>query len=201
MSHVTAKRLFDVAVTLAVAPLAIVVGGVFAALLAVELRGSPWFTQTRIGLNGRPFTIHKLRTMRHARAGEEPRYAIEDWSTFVFTPPGRRDPRIGRIGALARKTSIDELPNLINVLKGEMSLVGPRPELPEIVAQYPDAYHRRHEVLPGIAGLAQIQGRSNLTYDETVSYDLAYVDRHSLRSDIHILLRTVLVVLSGSGAR
>ncbi|MCL6646548.1 MAG: sugar transferase, partial [Dehalococcoidia bacterium] len=93
------------------------------------------------------------------------------------------------------------LPQLINVLKGEMSLVGPRPEIPQIVAQYPAHYHRRHDVLPGIAGLAQLNGRSDLTYDETITYDLAYVDNHSLRGDIAILLKTLLAVLKGSGAR
>jgi len=196
-----AKRVFDIALTVVTAPIWVVVTAVMAVALAVELRGNPFFVQERVGLHGRPFKMFKLRTMRHPRPGEEDHYNVENFDEFVFAPADRPNPRITRLGALARKTSIDELPNLINVLKGEMSLVGPRPEIPEIVAQYPEAYHRRHEVLPGIAGLAQASGRSDLTYDETATYDLRYVDTHSLKEDIHILLNTALSVVRGSGAR
>lgn len=195
------KRVFDVALTLLAAPMVVPVVAVMALVLAIELRGNPIFLQERIGLHGRPFTMYKLRTMRHARPGELPVRKVDDFATFVFSPKGDRDPRLTRWGSFARKTSIDELPNLLNVLKGEMSLVGPRPELPEIVAQYPERYHRRHDVLPGIAGLAQVNGRSDLTYEEIATYDLTYVEHHSVLSDIHILLRTALVVLRGSGAR
>lgn len=196
-----AKRAFDVVLTLLVAPVALVLTAAMAAILTVELRGSPFFVQERVGLHGRIFRMYKLRTMRHARPGEQPTYAVGDWKTFVFTPPNQRDPRLTRWGAFARKTSLDELPNLVNVLAGEMSLVGPRPELPEIVAQYPPEYHRRHTVRPGIAGLAQVCGRSDLTYDEIVTYDLQYVDHHSVLTDIQILWKTVRVVARGSGAR
>lgn len=195
------KRVFDVGFTVVTAPLWLPVLCVAAAALAVELRGNPFFVQERIGLYGRPFRMWKLRTMRHARPGEDDRYQVEDFSTFVFAPADKPNPRITRLGAFARKTSLDELPNLVNVLRGEMSLVGPRPEIPEIVAQYPDSYHRRHDVLPGIAGLAQVSGRSDLTYEETASYDLAYVENHSLMGDIHILVKTALSVARGSGAR
>ena len=195
------KNLFDTAVTVAVAPFAFAVVVVMAVILAIDLRGNPFFLQTRIGKHGRPFTMHKLRTMRHAAPGGKPSYQIDDWKTYVFSPPGQRDPRVTRWGEFARKTSIDELPQLLNVFKGEMSIVGPRPELPEIVAQYPAEYHRRHDVLPGIAGLAQVSGRSNLTYDEIVTHDLAYVDSHSVMTDIHILLRTLAMVFTREGAR
>ena len=195
------KRLFDVTLVLVTAPVWVPIMLLAALLLAIDLGGNPFFRQQRIGLHGRPFTMYKLRTMRHARPGKEDRYVIDDFRTFVFSPPDKPNPRITRLGAFFRKTSIDELPNLINVLKGEMSLVGPRPEIPQIVAQYPAHYHRRHDVLPGIAGLAQLNGRSDLTYDETITYDLAYVDNHSLRGDIAILLKTLLAVLKGSGAR
>ena len=195
------KRIFDLTLTLLGAPVAMLVAGLMALLLAIELRGNPIFVQERIGLHGRPFRMYKLRTMRHPRPGEPGPHVIDDWNTFVFSPPGRRDPRLTRLGAIARKTSIDELPNLLNVLKGEMSLVGPRPELPEIVSQYPDHYHKRHDVLPGIAGLAQAKGRSDLTYDEIISYDLAYVADHSVLTDVHILWQTFLTVLRGAGAR
>ena len=195
------KRIMDVALTLLTAPVWVVVMVIAAAALAIDLRGNPFFLQQRVGLHGRPFTMVKLRTMRHPRPGEEERYQVHDFKTFVFAPPDRPNPRITRVGAIARKTSIDELPNLFNVLKGEMSLVGPRPEIPEIVSQYPPEYHRRHDVLPGIAGLAQANGRSDLTYDETVTYDLRYVDNHSVLTDLSILIRTLLRAIQGSGAR
>jgi lipopolysaccharide/colanic/teichoic acid biosynthesis glycosyltransferase len=197
-----AKRWFDVAVTLLVAPLAAVVTGGMALALALELRGNPIFVQERIGLGGAPFRMYKLRTMRHADEGEAAKdYVVTDWKTYVFSPPGERDPRITRLGEFARKTSLDELPNLLNVLRGEMSLVGPRPEILELVAQYPPHYHRRHDVRPGIAGLAQVEGRSDLAYDDIMKYDLAYVDDHSLLRDIRILMKTARIVLAGAGAR
>jgi lipopolysaccharide/colanic/teichoic acid biosynthesis glycosyltransferase len=195
------KRAFDIVVTLLVAPFALAVTAVMAVVLAFDLPGNPIFVQTRIGLHGKPFSMYKLRTMRHLEPGQTEQHTVDDFNSYVFTPAGYRDPRITRWGAFARKTSIDELPNLVNVLKGDMSLVGPRPELPEIVAQYPGAYHSRHSVRPGIAGLAQVNGRSDLTYEEIATYDLAYVERHSVLSDIHILWRTVVVVLKGAGAR
>lgn len=195
------KRVLDVYITLVAAPFWVPLMSVAAVLLAFELRGNPFFIQERVGLHGRPFRMIKLRTMRHPRPGEEDHYVVQDFSEFVFAPPDRPNPRITRFGAIARKTSIDELPNLFNVLKGEMSLVGPRPEVPEIVAQYPEEYHRRHDVLPGIAGLAQMNGRSDLTYDETATYDLDYVDHHSVLTDIKILFGTALGVARGSGAR
>ncbi|MEP6870327.1 MAG: sugar transferase [Anaerolineaceae bacterium] len=195
------KRIFDVTLTLLSAPFALLLIAVMATVLACELRGWPFFAQERVGLNGRPFRMLKLRTMRYARPGEEPDWTIDDWDTFVFAPAYQRDPRITRWGAFARRTSVDELPNLWNVLKGEMSIVGPRPEIPEIVLQYPERYRRRHDVRPGIAGLAQVSGRSDLTYDEIATYDLAYVDRHSMLTDLQILWRTAGTVLRGSGAR
>lgn len=196
-----AKRVFDLGLTILTLPLWALAIALMAAILAVELRGNPFFVQERVGLHGRPFRMYKLRTMRYPRPGEEDHYQVQDFSSFVFAPPDRPNPRITRVGAFARKTSLDELPNLINVLLGEMSLVGPRPEIPEIVAQYPPEYHRRHDVLPGIAGLAQVNGRSDLTYDETATYDLDYVDNHSVLRDVQILLKTALSVARGSGAR
>lgn len=195
------KRVFDVALTILSLPLVMPIVAIMAAVLAVELRGNPFFLQERVGLNGRPFTMVKLRTMRHAAPGEGDSYVITDFNSFVFSPDGERNPRLTRWGAFARKTSIDELPNLWNVLKGEMSIVGPRPEIPEIVTQYPPSYHRRHAVLGGITGLAQINGRSDLTYDQSVQYDLAYVDDHSVSSDLHILWRTFAIVPTAVGAR
>jgi lipopolysaccharide/colanic/teichoic acid biosynthesis glycosyltransferase len=195
------KRAFDVILTLLTLPIWLPLAILTALALAIDLKGNPIFLQERIGLHGKPFTMYKLRTMRHPKPGEEDRYEVNDFSSFVFSPEGEPNPRITRVGGFARKTSLDELPNLINVLKGEMSIVGPRPELRAIVDQYPSDYHRRHDVRPGIAGLAQASGRSNLTYDETVTYDLQYVDNHSVLSDISILVKTALAVVTGAGAR
>jgi lipopolysaccharide/colanic/teichoic acid biosynthesis glycosyltransferase len=196
-----AKRFMDVFLTLLTAPLWVPVMLAMALALAVELRGNPFFIQQRVGLHGKNFRMLKLRTMRHPAPGEEDHYHVQDFSEFVFAPPDRPNPRITRLGSFARKTSLDELPNLFNVLLGDMSLVGPRPEIPEIVAQYPQEYHRRHDVLPGIAGLAQVNGRSDLTYDETATYDLEYVQNHSVLTDLNILVKTAVTVLRGSGAR
>jgi len=195
------KRAFDVAITLSIAPFALLICGVMALVLAFDLPGNPFFAQERVGLHGRRFTMYKLRTMRHARPGQQPERTVDDWQTYVFTPDGERDPRITRWGGFARNTSIDELPNLFNVLLGEMSLVGPRPELPEIVEQYPAEYHERHKVRPGIAGLAQVHGRSDLTYAEIASYDLQYIREQSFLLDLKILWQTVAIVFRGSGAR
>jgi lipopolysaccharide/colanic/teichoic acid biosynthesis glycosyltransferase len=195
------KRAFDIAATLLFAPLVIALITITAIALAIDLRGNPFFLQRRIGRHGRPFTMFKLRTMRHPRPGEQPNYHVDDWATFIFSPPGHHDPRTTRLGAFARSNSLDELPNLLNVILGQMSLVGPRPELPEIVAQYPERYHARHTVLPGITGLAQVHGRSDLTYEESASYDLEYVQAHTLMGDLRILLQTARLALTGKGAR
>lgn len=195
------KRALDVLLTIAVAPLAAIVVAGFAIVLAIELRGWPFFVQDRVGQGGKTFRMFKLRTMRHAAAGDEPTYDVEDWETYVFSPGGGQDPRVTRWGQFCRDKSIDELPNLWNVFAGEMSLVGPRPEIPELVAQYPPEFHRRHDVRPGITGLAQVNGRSDLTYSEIVTYDLRYVDNNSLFGDFQLLWRTAVVVLTGSGAR
>jgi lipopolysaccharide/colanic/teichoic acid biosynthesis glycosyltransferase len=195
------KRIFDVATVLITAPVTVPLTAAFALALAIELRGNPFFVQERVGLGGRRFPMYKLRTMRHAAPGETPTYEVADWEAFVFSPPDRPDPRITRLGAFLRKTSIDELPNLLNVLLGDMSLVGPRPEIPEIVEQYPSEFRRRHSVLPGIAGLAQVEGRSDLAYAEIMKYDLAYVDDHSFLGDLGILAKAAAAVARGSGAR
>ncbi|MFN0093729.1 MAG: sugar transferase [Dehalococcoidia bacterium] len=195
------KRAFDAGVTLAVAPFSLIVTLAMAIALAVELRGWPFFVQARVGLNETPFRMYKLRTMRHAKPGEEPARVVDDWEHYVFSPPGGVHPRITRLGGFARRTSLDELPNLLNVFLGQMSLVGPRPEIPEIVEQYPDAYRRRHSVRPGIAGLAQVRGRSDLPYDEIMKYDLAYVDDHSFLGDLRLLCETAQVVIRREGAR
>lgn len=188
------KRLFDLSLVLVTAPAWVPIMLLAALLLAIDLGGNPFFLQRRIGLHGRPFTMYKLRTMRHARPGNEDRYVIDDFRTFVFSPPDKPNPRITRLGAFFRKTSIDELPNLINVLKGEMSLVGPRPQYPSEVALYTEEQRRRLEVLPGITGLWQLADREGATFERWVAHDLAYIDHWSLALDLKILAYTALRV-------
>ncbi len=195
------KRFFDVTVVLLTAPLVLPVVALTAIALAVELRGNPFFLQTRIGRDGEPFTMYKLRTMRHAAPGETPNYLVDDWSTYIFSPPGVVDPRVTRVGAFARSRSLDELPNFLNVFKGDMSLVGPRPEIPQLVDQYPEEYLNRHKVAPGITGLAQVHGRADLTYAEIASYDLQYVQTHSFMGDLRLLGLTARLAITGEGAR
>ncbi len=173
-----------------------------AVALAVKLDtpGPAFFTQMRTGYKGRPFRMWKFRTMYHSPNGvhpESPR-VVNDFTDYYFYPPINRLTRVGRF---LRATSLDELPNLLNVIRGDMRLVGPRPEIPELVDQYPPEYHRRHDVKPGITGLAQVSGRGDLTYHETILYDLDYVRDHSFRRDLAILARTVPVVISRKGAR
>ena len=196
------KRTFDVVVSaaalLALAPVLALV----AVAVRLESRGPVLFRQQRVGKGGRLFAMLKFRTMRvdesEGAGARVPQ--VEDFSSYVFDPlyGGKR---YTRIGALLRKTSLDELPNLVNVLRGDMSIVGPRPEVPELVDQYPPQYRRRHDVRPGVTGLAQINGRGSLTYEEAMHYDLDYVDDHSFSRDLAILARTVPVVLSRKGAQ
>jgi lipopolysaccharide/colanic/teichoic acid biosynthesis glycosyltransferase len=171
-----------------------------ALIIKLDSRGPVIFAQKRVGYKGKPFTFYKYRTMSHEghRRYETPKLDAEHFKTFVFITPVSRLTRAGR---LLRATSLDELPNFWNVLKGDMRIVGPRPEIPELVSQYPPEYHRRHDVKPGITGLAQVSGRADLTYEETMTYDLDYVNNHSLRRDLAILAKTVPAVIARKGAR
>ena len=161
-----------------------------AAVVAIKLssRGPAFYRQRRSGLRGAPFDMLKLRTMvdgaEHVGAG-------------LAVNAG--DSRITRVGALLRRTSLDELPNLLNVLRGEMSLIGPRPTLPAQVDQYTERQRGRLEVKPGITGWAQVNGRASLPWSERIELDLYYVEHRSLALDLQILLRTPALVLGGGG--
>jgi lipopolysaccharide/colanic/teichoic acid biosynthesis glycosyltransferase len=182
------RRLFDVIVSAAALSLASPV--LLAAIVAIkrESRGPAIYRQRRSGLRGAPFEMLKLRTMvdgaEHIGAG----LAVD-----------AGDSRITRVGALLRRTSLDELPNLFNVLRGEMSLIGPRPTLPAQVAQYSARQRERLAVKPGITGWAQVNGRASLPWSERIELDLYYVEHRSLMLDVQILLRTPALVLAGSG--
>lgn len=161
-----------------------------------ESPGPAVYRQVRVGQDGRLFTMFKLRTMTTDRPVDLPLENDCDGPLFKM----RDDPRITRLGGLLRKYSLDELPQLVNVVLGQMRLVGPRPALPEEVAEYTEVVRRRLAVSPGVTGLWQVSGRSDLTWEETVRLDLHYVDNWSPWQDLSILCRTVVAVLGHRGA-
>lgn len=167
-----------------------------AVLIKLESPGPVFFSQPRTGRGGKPFGIFKFRSMR-ARPGVSASHSIDDIESFQFRPVGQKTV----IGRALRACSMDELGNLLNIVRGDMHLVGPRPDEPELVAQYLPEWHRRHDVKPGLTGLAQINGRTDLTYQEMMAYDLAYVAHHPFKRDIRIMLNTLAVVLRREGAR
>jgi lipopolysaccharide/colanic/teichoic acid biosynthesis glycosyltransferase len=183
-----ATRLLD----LTIAGVGLVVTAPLLAILMLairaESRGDPIYRQQRVGRNGVPFEMWKLRTMvdgaEHMGAGH-------------FLQAG--DARITKVGAFLRRTSLDELPNLVNVLRGEMSIVGPRPTVQWQVDRYTDHQRRRLEVRPGITGWAQVNGRAALPWDERIELDVWYVEHRSVLLDLRILARTIGVVLHGGG--
>jgi len=185
---VSLKRLLDLVVAVPVAA----VSAPFLALLALAVRlespGHPIYSQTRVGQDGELFSIYKLRTMVRGAEFTGAGLAIQE-----------DDERITRIGAFLRRTSLDELPNLWNVLRGEMSIVGPRPTLAVQVEQYTERQRGRLAVKPGITGWAQINGRASLPWPERIELDLWYVEHRSLRLDLEILARTTRMVLAGEG--
>ena len=182
------RRAFDVVVAgtalLAASPFLLL------AVVAVRLesRGSAIYRQRRVGQDGRPFDVLKLRTMvtgaEHMGAG----LAVSEGDT-----------RITRVGHLLRRTSLDEVPNLLNVLRGEMAIIGPRPTVPVQVDRYTDRQRGRLAIKPGITGWAQIHGRTELPWDERIELDLWYIEHRSWRLDLKILWRTARMVLGGEG--
>ncbi|MGA9876866.1 MAG: sugar transferase [Solirubrobacteraceae bacterium] len=161
-----------------------------AAALAVRLesRGHPIYRQRRVGKDGAPFDMLKLRTMVDGAESIGAGLAINE-----------NDPRITRVGALLRRTSLDELPNLLNVVRGDMSFIGPRPTIPVQVAQYTERQRQRLAIRPGITGWAQVNGRTALPWSERIELDLHYIEHRSPALDLRILWRTVAIVLGGSG--
>jgi lipopolysaccharide/colanic/teichoic acid biosynthesis glycosyltransferase len=182
------RRLIDILV--AAAALLVCAPLLALAMLAIRLEspGNVIYRQRRVGQGGRPFDLFKLRTMvdgaEHIGAG----LAID-----------AGDSRITHVGALLRRTSLDELPNLLNVLRGEMSLIGPRPTLPVQVEQYTERQRLRLAVKPGITGWAQVNGRASLPWSERIELDIYYVEHRSLALDLKILSRTPALVFAGAG--
>ena len=179
------KRLFDLALTVPALLLLSPVMGTVALLVRLNLGSPVVFRHQRPGIGGRPFILLKFRTMTNARDANGNLLPDEQ--------------RITRFGQKLRRTSLDELPELLNVLTGEMSLVGPRPLLMSYLEQYTREQMRRHDVLPGITGLAQVSGRNNLSWDEKFGLDVWYVDHCSLWLDIKLLVMTIRPVFGGKG--
>jgi exopolysaccharide biosynthesis polyprenyl glycosylphosphotransferase len=195
-----AKRIIDVTLAVAVLVLFSWFFLPLALLIWIEDRGgSPLYGQVRVGRGGRRFTMQKFRSMRpDADRQLEDLLEYNEAEGPIFKM--RDDPRRTRIGAFMRRWSVDELPQLWNVLKGEMSLVGPRPATPREVDQYEEWELHRLDTLPGITGLWQVSGRSELGFSEQVLMDITYIENWSLGLDLRIMLRTVPAVLSGRGA-
>lgn len=177
------QRALDWAVLIACSPLLVPIGMLIGLCVGLTSRGPVLFKQARVGLSGDEFQVFKFRSMVN---GDNP---------LVPDPA-----RITRVGAVLRRWSLDELPQLLNVAKGEMSAVGPRPTVASQVERYTQDQARRLTVRPGLTGLAQVSGRNSLAWADRIDLDLAYVDSRSLRRDVSILVRTVSTVLSGDGA-
>ena len=182
------RRALDVLV--AAAALAVFSPLLLAAVVAIRLetRGPALYRQRRVGEGGRPFDLLKLRTMV---AG------AESMGSGLAVNEG--DPRITRVGAVLRRLSIDELPNLVNVLRGDMAIIGPRPTVPVQVEQYTERQRGRLAVRPGITGWAQVNGRARLPWSERIELDLFYIEHRTWRMDLEILARTIRLLLTGEG--
>ena len=185
MLYKKVKRIIDLALSITALLFLLPILLVVALLVRLNMGGPVLFCQLRPGLSGKLFEMYKFRTMLDAPEG------------FVTGD----EARITKLGGFLRSTSLDELPELINVIRGDMSLIGPRPLLVEYLNNYSATQMRRHEVLPGISGLAQVKGRNNLTWNSKFRYDVFYVDHIGWQIDLMIMLSTVKVVFLRSGFR
>jgi len=183
-----AKRALDLVIALAGSLLTAPVVAILAIAIRIESPGHPVYTQTRVGRDGELFSIYKLRTMVRGAEFTGAGLAIQEG-----------DDRITRVGWFLRRYSLDELPNLYNVLRGEMSIVGPRPTLPVQVQQYTERQRGRLAVKPGITGWAQVNGRASLPWSERIELDIWYVEHRSMALDLRIIARTIGMVLRGQG--
>ncbi len=198
-AYLLAKRMMDLFLVLITLPLWLPLNGIVALVIHFTSPGAPvMFKQLRTGKGGRRFHMYKFRTMVPDAEELKPKYAHLNelqWPDFKIT----NDPRITRVGKFLRKTSLDEIPQFFNILKGEMSFVGPRP-----TSFGPETYKLWHtsrlDVMPGLTGLWQIMGRAQLEFDDRLRLDIAYIERASLWLDINILLRTVIAVFDSRGA-
>ena len=193
------KRGLDIFLIIMALPVLVLVFATIALAVRTTSYGPAFFVQKRIGRGGLPFGMIKFRSMyTNAEQRRAEVLGSSDRAGLCFK--SKDDPRITPFGKILRRSSLDELPQLINVFRGQMSLVGPRPALPQEVAEYPDAALERLRVLPGITGAWQVAGRADLGFDEMIALDVAYVRHASLSMDLRILAQTFGAVASGRGA-
>ncbi|MCZ7543728.1 MAG: sugar transferase [Anaerolineae bacterium] len=194
-----AKRALDLVLVLIAAPFLIPLMGLIALAIRLDTPGPTFYRQKRVGQDGRPFEIIKFRSMvSDADRQRDVLLAHNEATGPLFKI--KNDPRVTRVGRWLRRFSLDELPQVINIARGEMSLVGPRPGLPDEVAQYEPWQRQRLDAPPGLTGLWQVSGRSDVTFEEMCLLDIYYIERWSLGMDLRILARTVPRVLLGNGA-
>ncbi len=194
------KRIFDLYVTLVAVTLLSPLLIITAMLVKLESKGPIFFTQERVGYKGKPFVMYKFRSMSTNAEKQLETLNKENESDGSVLFKMKNDPRITKVGKIIRKLSIDELPQLINVIKGEMSIVGPRPALPSEVSQYFLKDRKRLQTKPGLTCLWQVNGRSDLSFEQQVELDLAYLSNKNFAKDIQIVLKTIPAVISGKGA-
>ena len=199
-TYETVKRILDVVVALAALAILGPVLGVAALLIKLTDGGPVLFRQRRVGKGGEEFDCYKLRSMVTNADALKAKLAAQSHHADPRTFKMRRDPRVTWIGRILRKTSLDEMPQLFNVLKGDMTLVGPRPALPGEVAQYTAEERRRLAVTPGITCLWQVSGRGDLPFDRQVALDIEYIQRRDLWLDLKLMALTIPAVVSGRGA-
>jgi exopolysaccharide biosynthesis polyprenyl glycosylphosphotransferase len=191
-THLMVRRLFDIVLAIAGLVVAFPLLVIFSIAIKLDTKGTVFYRQERVGVKGKYFKLLKLRTMEMDAEKDGPRWAVTN------------DPRVTRIGKYLRKTRIDELPQLINVLKGDMSMIGPRPERPvftEIFNQKTPGFIKRLAIKPGLTGWAQVNGGYDITPEEKLAYDLEYIRKRNFFLDVKILLLTFKVVMTGEGAR
>lgn len=190
--YIIFKRIFDIIISIIALIPAIMIIIIFAIIVVVDSKGGPFYAQERVGLMGKKFKVFKLRSMRIDAEVNGAQWAEEE------------DPRITNIGKFMRKMRIDELPQLFNVLVGQMSLIGPRPERPNFTQQFSEeveGFEQRLLIKPGLSGYAQVNGGYDITPFEKLKLDLYYMEHFSLKLDLKIFVKTVAVVFTGDGAR
>ena len=202
------KRFFDLCLCTMALPLLVPLMAVCAIAIRLDSPGPALFIQNRIGKGGKLFRLYKFRTMQDRLNDEKNRSYMKSYvkgevgfdanGKAVYKPAAASE--ITRVGRVLRKTSLDEIPQIFNVLRGEMSIIGPRPNVTWEVEAYTNWHHERLEVLPGITGLAQIRGRSGINFNSLVRYDIEYIEKQSVALDLRILFETFLVVVRAEGA-